>query len=290
MGCEIMSVPIVFLHRTDDDYLFYVLQQAKIASPKSDVVLIGSPQNKKFATDGIKHELIPDYHQGASEFAKVYKHMSPCEYHYNLFCFQRWFILLDYMRSHNLNECWTLDSDVMLFADLSRQEFKGMSCEFTWTTYITRKDLEELCTITQNHFSDPHLFKYLKQYTKETGNYIKETNMLAISDMVTQRLHLEKYLKRERTNGVIGDSYFDNNLYFSFPGVEMLDNKKKIYLMNGTLFAKKVNSDQFVKVNTIHFTTGANKKYIPYFYSPNLSAKSKGSYFFNYPNCLWISL
>lgn len=285
-----MSVPIIFMHRTDDDYLFYVLKQAKIANPKSDVVLIGSPQNKKYASDGIRHELIQSYYQGASEFAKVYKHMSPCEYHYNLFCFQRWFVLRDYMKSRNLNECWILDSDVMLYADLSRQDFKSFSCEFTWTTYITRRDVEELCEITQNHFNNPKLFEYLKQFTKETGNYIKEMNMLAISDMVTQRLHLEKYLKRSRTNGVIGDSFFDNNLFFSFPGVEMLENKKRMFLMNGALYAKKVNSDQFFRVNTVHFTTEANKKYIPHFYSPNLSTRNKGGYYFNYSSCQWIPM
>ncbi|MED4779055.1 hypothetical protein [Brevibacillus choshinensis] len=278
------------MHRTDDDYLFYILRQAKIASPNSDVVLIGSPQNSKYASDGIKHAMIQNYHQGASEFAKVYKHMSPCEYYYNLFCFQRWFVLRDYMRSHNLNECWTLDSDVMLYADLSSHEYKSFSNEFTWTTYILRSELEDLCAVTQNHFADPRLFEKLKQFTKETGNYIKETGMLAISDMVTQWLFLEKYLKRDRIHGVIGDSFFDNNLHFSFPGVELLDNKKRLFLLNGTLYCKKINSDQFYRVNTVHFTTEANKKYVQHFYSPNLSSKSKGGYHFDYKTCRWIAM
>ncbi len=283
-----MSLPIIFFHRTDDSYLFHILRQAKIASPTSDVILIGSPSNRKYASDGIKHALISDYSQGAAGFAKVYKHLSICEYSYNLFCFQRWFVLRDYMRGNNISECWTLDSDVMLFTDLNRQEFKQFSGEFTWTTYMTLQELEELCTITQEHFSQPHLFEFLKRYTKETGNYIKENGMLAVSDMVTQRLHLEKYLKRDRTNGVIGDSLFDSNLFFSFPGVEMNDNKKKLYLINGSLFYKKVDNGQFMTANTIHFTTVPNKKYIQHVYMPNLSAISKGAYFFDYRTSQWL--
>ncbi|KQL48724.1 hypothetical protein AN963_02685 [Brevibacillus choshinensis] len=284
-----MSVPIIFLHRSDDSYLFYILRQAKIASPSSDVVLIGSPANMKYASQGIKHALIQDYSHGANEFAAVYKHLSPCEYYYNLFCFQRWFILRDYMRGNNLNECWTLDSDVMLYADLSREEYKTFSNEFTWTTYITLKEVEELCAVTQDHFSNPHLFEYLKQYTRETGNYIKETGMLAVSDMVTQRLYLENVLKKDRIHGIINNSFFDNNLFFSFPGVETLDNKKKIYMLNGTLYSKKMDTGQFMNVNTVHFTSEANKKYIPHFYKPNLLGKANGAYYFHYNSLQWVS-
>ncbi|MGG1664113.1 hypothetical protein [Brevibacillus sp. NRS-1366] len=283
-----MSIPIIFMHRTDDDYLSFILRQAKLASPESDVVLIGNSSNSKYASMGIKHAMIAHYHGGASEFANVYKHLSPCEYVYNLFCFQRWFILRDYMRGNNISQCWTLDTDVMLYANLNLEEYKRFSSEFTWTTYMSLQELEELCSVTLNHFRDPRLFEDLKTFTKETGNYIKETGMLALSDMVTQRLYLEKFLKRDRTHGIIGNSFFDNNLYFSFPGVETLDNRKKLYMINGYLHCRKENSTQFIQVNSVHFTTAANKKYIPYFFGPSLVPLANGTFYFDYNNCRWV--
>jgi hypothetical protein len=281
-----MSIPIIFLHRTDDSYLSFVLRQAKLTNPHSEVVLIGSPPNSKYAVNGIKHALIDDYFTGAAEFASVYKHLSPCEYYYNLFCFQRWFVLRDYMRSHHLRECWAIDSDVMLYADMKQRDFTYFASENTITSYTAISEIEDLCKLTLEHFSDPQLYEQLKEYTRLSGHVT--SGQLAVSDMVTQRLYFETMLNRSRCHGFFGSSLFDTNLTFSFPGVEMLDNKKKIYLIDGGLFFKKRDSGEYLRVNSLHFTTGANKKYIPYFYMPNYSPILKGSYYFNYESCHWI--
>lgn len=282
-----MSIPIIFIHRTDNDYLHYILQQAKLANPQSDVILIGSQQNSKYATAGVKHAMIRDYFTGSEEFAKVYKHMSPCEYYYNLFCFQRWFVLRDYMRQNRIDTCWVIDSDIMVYADMSRPEYSAFSNEITMTSYSRLPEIEELCSLTLDYFRDPHLFEVLKKFTYDSGHYIKETGMLAISDMVTQLMYYQSDGKRVRNNGVFNNSFFDTNLYFAFPGVEMLDNKKKVYLIDGTFFCKKTDTGQYIRVNSIHFTTEANKPYIQHFYMPNLSKYAKGAYFFNYGNFGW---
>ncbi|RCW50892.1 hypothetical protein [Paenibacillus prosopidis] len=286
-----MPIPILFFHWSDDYYLEHVLKQAKMASPASDVILIGNHNNSKYATDGIKHAMIHNYYQGAAEFERVYKHMTPNEYFYNRFCFQRWFILRDYMRAHHITECWVLDTDVMLYVDLNLTEYKRFSGEWTWTTFITLQELEELCMVTLIHFKEDSLFEYLKYYTKETGHF---HGMLAISDMVTQKLYYEKYLNRtDATQGVFGDSLFDRSIYFylpyfSSPGFETLDNKKKIYLINGVLKCKRSDNGQFMKLNSVHFTTHANKKYIPHFYEPHLSHYKNGAYYYDYATLQWL--
>lgn len=281
-----MTLPIIFIHRTDDAYLYYILRQAKLSNPNSDVILLGSKSNAKYISNDTKHFMIDDYSEGASNFAKSYKHLSSNEYHYNLFCFQRWFVLRDFMRKHKIPECWVFDSDVMLYTNINKQEYRNFSYEFTWTTITTLKDIEDLCKLQQEYFSDPKLHEDLKIFTKETGHHLSNGDLL-VSDMVTQRLFFERHLKGNRVHGIYSNSFFDNNLHLSFPGVEMLDDKKKIYLIDGTLCCKKTGSNQFYKLNSVHFTTTANKKFIECCYSPNTASKNKGAYFFDYKTSQW---
>ncbi|RCW50894.1 hypothetical protein [Paenibacillus prosopidis] len=283
-----MSIPIMFLHWTDNDYLAYTLRQAKISSPASDVILIGTDINNKYCGDGIHHVQMHNYYHGAAEFERVYKHLTPNEYVYNRFCFQRWFVLRDFMKTHHFTECWVLDTDIMLYTDLSNPKYKCFSGEWTWTTYITLKELEELCTVTHIHFQEDNLFEYLKYFTKQKDAYSRTHEGYAISDMVTQTLYYDNYLLRDRMYGVFEDSFFDNELFSAHPGVETLDNKKKIYLINGNLMCRRSDNGQFIKAITIHFTQSVNKKYIPHFYGPNLSPYNYGSYYFDYTSCQWI--
>lgn len=280
-----MAIPIIFSHRTDSEYVYYSLRQAKVSNPDSDVFLFGTSSNIKNISGNTKHVMINDYSKGASDFAKVYKHVTINPYDYNLFCFQRWFILRDYMRQHNISECWGFDTDVMLFTDLKNPEYQNFSYEFSWTTITTLKDLEEFCTMQLEYFSHQKLFEELKIYTKEIGLYNQKTGFI-ISDMVTMRLYFEKQLKRKKLNGLFSNSYFDHNIQKNFPGIEMLNNKKKVYLIDGNFYCKKTDSNQFIKLNSLHFQSPKNKKFMKYFYSPN--TKNKGEYFFDYNTCQWI--
>jgi hypothetical protein len=282
-----MSVPLIFIHRTEDNYIEYVLKQAKRANPKSAVFLIGSESNRKFISAGMQHFLIRDYFEGASQFAKIYKHVSHLEYEYLLFCFQRWFVLRDFMLKQNINECWVIDTDVMVFADLDEPRFDNFSFEKNWNSKIPLSKIKDFCKLQMDYFSNDSSFELLKTYAIHRGH--QRNNEPLISDMVTMNLYYENYLKEKRTNGVFADSFFDTNLFVSSPGVEMLGKRKKIYLIDNTLYCKKLISNEFIKVNSIHFTAPQNKKFIKYFFLHDLDTFYKsGSYYFNYETKSWI--
>ncbi|MBP2660315.1 MAG: hypothetical protein H6Q69_3347, partial [Firmicutes bacterium] len=72
-----MSIPIVFMHYGDSEYLQYSLLQAKKSNKDSDIILIGDDSNNKYSF--VKHANINDSQSG-QDFAKIYQHMSFNDY------------------------------------------------------------------------------------------------------------------------------------------------------------------------------------------------------------------
>jgi len=65
------------------------------------------------------------------EFSNVYKHLSTNDYNFELMCFNRWFILLNYMKAKNINMCFHIDSDVLLFSDVEKDYINYEQYDFT---------------------------------------------------------------------------------------------------------------------------------------------------------------
>ncbi len=82
------------------------------------VVLIGNEENEKLKDIVSYHPMTLLSDPLYNDFLKVYEHMSTNEYKFELICFERWFLLLDYMKKNSLEILVHLDSDVMLFNDL----------------------------------------------------------------------------------------------------------------------------------------------------------------------------
>ncbi|MGG4451250.1 hypothetical protein [Brevibacillus porteri] len=283
-----VSLPIVFMHRVDEVHVGLCMQQAKYSNPSSRVILIGSPENKHLCGNNIEHFPLSQYKQGSQTFSRHYNHSSSNDYTYNLFCFLRWFVLRDFMRSQGINRCCYLDSDVMLYTDMSKlnnDDFHDFTFEYSWTTVCELDMLDEFCEYTTKYFRDALHYESLLQFTKELGN-------VPISDMVLFILFHNYALRRKATYGSVTDSgYFDNNLNCSFapscPEIDMLDSKKQIYQKDGALFFKITGTNDYIHSHSLHFQ-GHAKAYIPYFRSQDIPNTSYPMYF-DYSTCKWVS-
>jgi hypothetical protein len=103
------KLPIVFLHNTNSDYLKYSLGQAKHSDPESRIYLIGDISNDCY--DFVEHHSFSNYFQGALDFSKIYRHYNTTSYEYEIFCFQRWYILLEFLVNNQIEKCLYVDSD-----------------------------------------------------------------------------------------------------------------------------------------------------------------------------------
>ncbi|GEC91207.1 hypothetical protein DES34_10376 [Brevibacillus brevis] len=282
-----MSLPIVFIHRDDEEHVGLCMQQAKTSNPSSRVILIGSPDNKHLCGNNIEHHLLSKYNQSAQTFSIHYKHSSNVDtYAYNLFCFLRWFILRDFMRSQGIERCWYFDSDVMLYTDISQldaADLTNFEIEYTWTTPCELSMLDQLCDYMTKFFREHLHYQTLLAYAKENGD-------VPVSDMVLFVFFHNYALRRSATYGMIAGGFFDHNLNCPFPPftaqIHSLDNKKQIYQKNGVLYGKFIDKEDYLKVHTLHFQ-GHAKAYIPYFRSQNIPNTDDYMYF-DYPTCKWV--
>lgn len=112
-----MSLPVVFVHRGGSSYLPYSLHQVRTYSPGARVVLLGDDAACAMARP---EERVPlaSYMTGADAFARTYKNLSTNTVAFELFCFQRWFALRDWMHAEGVERAVYLDTDVLCYTDL----------------------------------------------------------------------------------------------------------------------------------------------------------------------------
>src|ERR1700733_14627497 len=112
--------PIVIFHKGRTWYLPYVLHQAQVACPSSEVMLAseipvpGFPLLPLNNFENIKR---------AATFRRCYQHMSTNPQAYELFCYLRWFYLLEYMELRGLQRVLHLDSDFLLYCSMEELAF-----------------------------------------------------------------------------------------------------------------------------------------------------------------------
>lgn len=277
-----MSLPIVFMHRTDDNYLSYSLRQAQVSNPGSRIFLLGTALNQRFGTNGIQHVRLDAYMQTAAAFAPHYKHLHVMSHAYNLFCFQRWFILRDFMRSQQMTACCYIDSDVMLYENVNNPEYSQFMMEFVWTNFVKADLLDRFCSFTTMYFADPVMFEKLVQETKKLGHVSHDLPL--VSDMVAGLLFLRQFPDYTYTHGRYGDKMFDENINRPL-WAESLNGKRKVYLINGKLYTREMASHTFIRLNSLHFQGLEMKSYMPYFFTPHLS--TQGMFMFDYLSQRW---
>jgi hypothetical protein len=178
---------IIFIHRGDSWYLSYALNQAKKTNPSANIVLLGDESNSKYANI-IKHDLISSYFYTADSFSKIYKHYSTTNYNHELFCIQRWFVWLEYMKIHNLENAILPDTDVLIFRDISIYysqinydfHFSKGCTNYMGFVYVKIKYLEKICEfITSQYLNIEHLLELEKAYI----DYVKVTGYGGVSDI-----------------------------------------------------------------------------------------------------------
>ncbi len=113
-----MAIPIVFIHQGNSSYLPWTLLQCRHWNPHSEIILLGDASTRHFGSI-VEHVPFHRYTRQAEEFSQIYQHYSTNGAPYELFCIQRWFILREYLSSRRLTRAVYLDSDILVYSDLS---------------------------------------------------------------------------------------------------------------------------------------------------------------------------
>jgi hypothetical protein len=101
--------PIVFIHSGYHHYPAYTFLHA--VEQGFDVHVIADRSWSSFP-DVTFHD-IAEFAPATNAFRSAYRHRSPHNPAYEMFCFERWFILSEFAARHGLDELVCADSDVL---------------------------------------------------------------------------------------------------------------------------------------------------------------------------------
>lgn len=127
------GIPVVVVHGGSKPYVRFCIRRAVDSNPRGRVVLLGDA-----ATAGIgagEHIRLDDaaLQDDIAEFRTIYEHLGPAETHrFERFCIERWFVIRNFMRRDGLDRCLVVDSDVLLFCDVTEEaaRFRGVAMTF----------------------------------------------------------------------------------------------------------------------------------------------------------------
>jgi hypothetical protein len=258
-----MAIPVVFIHRGDQDYFKAVVKQTR---SKNRTIVIGS--NKVSDEYFIP---IEDYNTEARKFEQIYEHLSTNPHTAELLCFTRWFTLLDFMKKEALPVCLYLDSDVLFFGDASQEFKKFDQFDFTLShrccgsnSFFTLKGLEGFCDFLMAFYQNRTSY----DYERVAAHYhIRNKHGLGggVCDMTLLEFYAYKICpgKVGEMMYIVDGSTYDHNINTSDQYYEMDPYKgiKNIQWIDGLPHCKQLSSDKLIRFNTLHFQ-GQAKQYI----------------------------
>lgn len=261
------NIPIVIVHKGNSFYLEPVLRQIRLFNPDNRICLISDKSTDRF--DFIEHYDIDQYMKGADEFANIYVHMSINPFNYELFCFQRWFVIRDFIRSQEIPFSLCLDSDVLLYCNVDEVFSEYQSYDFTICkemgpcfSSFNNLSIEKLCNYMTYLYTDSQAFKRLEEFYKNVVDG-------GVCDMTA----LAWYQKDVSDNVIdivypVDNACFDGNISDSM-GFEMQKGKKKIYWKNNLPYGKYMEKDSFIQFYGLHLQGGAKHSMHKYLLNGN---------------------
>ena len=246
--------------------LVYCLAQARRSNPQSDIILIGdAAHGYEFA----HHDYILNYFTMAEEFAGIYKHVAKdARFDFILFCFQRWFVLLEFMSAFGLESCVHIDPDVMLYTDVTAWSLGHRYFDFRLSAHPnfgvsghynfigSRLALEKYCDYVLETYSKPPRQKTAASRMRRAvwgkgAGYI--TDMDAFAEVRDAGICSFENLSMV-ANGSVWDANINSPDRFEFDR-----GMKSMYWIGEHAYCRAMNTEAPVRFHALHFNARAKK-------------------------------
>jgi hypothetical protein len=257
------ALPIIFIHRGASRYLAGSITQARQSNPDAQIIVLGDRYNAGLRL--ARHLNAADFADGAAEFRKVYKHLSTHDVAYELFCFERWFLLQSFLRAQALDACLYLDSDVLLYSNATVEARRFADVDLTPSQnsphcmFINRRSaLDRFCAFLMECYTSREAFARLEsdfltlQRLKLPGG-ASDMSAIRLFGILGHGKVADLYPLRE--GGAFDHAMGDSN------GFEMENGIKKIRWRDGLPCCRHQATGELVRFHTLHFQ-GNTKRFL----------------------------
>lgn len=259
-------IPVVFIHKGYQDYLGCTLQQA--AKNDNLVYLLGDTI-PPIESDNVNFKNISDYFGECDEFRKHYQHLNTTPVDYEIFCYQRWFILKNFMGMNNIDKVFYCDSDVMLFTNTTTEWEKFNQYDMTLlhrtaaiASFITLEGLKSLCNLIMTTYMNKDSYSF-----KKIASHYHVRRECGLAGGVCDMTLLEFFHYCSDCGGgpgkvgemmqIINDSTYDHNINVPDQGFAFNGRHKDFKIKDGVPYVYNTRLQKDIKFNSLHFQGGA---------------------------------
>ena len=271
-----MSINTIFIvHKGNSFYLKYCLNQLHFYNKGIDIVLLGDEANNKYPF--VKHYNIEEYSGRSIQFKNYYKHRSTNIYSYELFCFERWFVLEEFVAKNNIQGSFIyFDSDVLVYCNVNEMlrwidDGKRMSvCKTKGPQYSFFADytmLNEYCDFMLNTQKDESI---CQEWDQMYARRIKGGLTGGVCDMTVLNMFYSEHIEFiAELHGIKDNIVIDHNINQS-DFFEMSKKRTKVVWKNGLPYAIKSENGDLVRFLAIHFQGKAKRVMHRHYTGPRL--------------------
>lgn len=276
--------PILFIHNKKSNYLLPAIYQAKYSNPGSEIFIISSLNTKEYYSPHATFINIDDYFTDAKQFQSIYKHLSTNTYALELIWIQRWFALNEIMKKMKFERMVILDSDCMLYTNISSEwdllkgfDFALVDIICPAVTFVCNPNaLQKLCNFITEEYT-VRLEKNIKKYEEK---FVIPGNPGGIGDMTHFGTFNEAYKTVYDLSRFKNNSTFDLNIRADVNSSNSKDltpdeklgfkinsstELKVVTWQNGKPYGTIKESNKKILLKSLHFQ-GAAKGNMAFFY------------------------
>lgn len=254
-------IPVILIHKGYQDYLGCAIGQALKNNP---VHLIGDT-SPPIVHDNFKFEHLKEYCEGCDEFMSIYEHLNTSPFGYEIFCYLRWFILKNYMEKHNLDNVFYIDSDVLLFVNVTEKWKHFDQYVLTLahrcaaiTSFVTLEGVTSFCDLLTETYSNKNSYNY-----KKIASHYNIRKEFGLDGGVCDMTLLEFFHSCSDCGGgpgkvgemmqIINDSTYDHNINVPDQGFSFKNGKKDFEIKEGVPYVFNNRLNKEIKFNSLHF-------------------------------------
>ena len=273
------TIPIVMVHGgkvrpgAPEDFLITTLKQ--VHQWNDWVVLLGGPRVKDYASKAQVgyYDYFTDYYAGIQDFIdNYYVQLSHYSRPYDIAVMERYFVLRDFMLANNIEMVCNLDSDVMVYCDLTEEvrrfpsdmygayciplkQFKYRLSASAHTAFFSKTGIVKLCDFIATSYTDPERFAILQE---KWDWHVREKKGGGVCDMTHLYLFSQEYPTKVHnlTGGISGDGVFEHNINVAengLPGAfRMSGRRKELVWKKGCPYGFSTKLGMLVRFNTLH--------------------------------------
>jgi hypothetical protein len=266
------GVPIVCLFSGQElpHYAQMALAQAKLLNFHSTTYLISALTEKP----GSYVELVPagDFGSGAHELGLVYLQFGYAPRQVPMTKLARWFVVREFLQKRNIERCFCMDLDVLLFCDVTALHAQVKDCDFTvlggdsWSQvfFNNRQPLDDFCAMALDVFyRGPSVWPKVAQACGLLTPYAK---LKPIDDQMLLPLFLDEIRQRYHFADLASPdckSILDYGLAEEAPDFEAWHGQKRLVWEAGLPHLRRVSDNSLLRLDSLHFRTEGTRALMP---------------------------